>query len=514
MNLTRKVLSMLLVGLLPTLASGKDYFLTIGGGFSPQGNQASLEANVLFYQQLIREKHTQEAEHKIFFADGFEQKKDLQIVAPKPVAASPAIELLNAVFDLNRDRITYRNHEVPAITGSIAPSEVQTALDVFGTRLTQGDRLIVYVTAHGSAATGSDKMDTSIACWNQKAIRMTAFAKWLDQVPENVPVILIMAQCYCGGFANTMFDQGDPDNGLAKNLRVGFFAQRNDLPAAGCRPDIENDEEYSSYFWGAFLGRLRSGSEVSQIDCNQDGRVSFAEAHGFAVSASPTIDIPLRTSEEFLRRYSRILDYDTLPLGEEAAEAKVDAHDMLRFDGTIASVADMGSPELRQCVRSLASSLEIPPTLSISQVVVMRKECENEFNQSRPRSGRGVARGPRGARNSKRRDFKQELLAKWPELEDPSKWEELNWLKANECEVFLDQVRQLSNYEPFQQSLQERTQTRERTNSTELRLVRLRRLVYSIETILLAKNLPRVANVELTKKYQEIVGLEESFFEQ
>ena len=30
--------------------------------------------------------------------------------------------------------------------------------------------------------------------------------------------------------------------------------QQHDLPAAGCRPDIEHDEEFSSYFWGAIAG--------------------------------------------------------------------------------------------------------------------------------------------------------------------------------------------------------------------------------------------------------------------
>ncbi len=87
---------------------------------------------------------------------------------------------------------------------------------------------------------------------------MKTFSQWLDTVPPEIPVVLVMAQCYCGGFANTIFEGGAIENGLAKGKRVGFFAQRFDLPAAGCRPDIENDEEYSSYFWGAFMGRSRT----------------------------------------------------------------------------------------------------------------------------------------------------------------------------------------------------------------------------------------------------------------
>ena len=34
---------------------GKDYFITVGGGYTPQQNQASLEANVLFFQKILSE---------------------------------------------------------------------------------------------------------------------------------------------------------------------------------------------------------------------------------------------------------------------------------------------------------------------------------------------------------------------------------------------------------------------------------------------------------------------------
>jgi len=36
--------------------SAKDYLLTIGGGYEPAGNQASIEANVLFFQRQDRDE--------------------------------------------------------------------------------------------------------------------------------------------------------------------------------------------------------------------------------------------------------------------------------------------------------------------------------------------------------------------------------------------------------------------------------------------------------------------------
>ncbi len=507
------------IGIGQSYCLSKDYVLTIGGGFSPQGNQASLEANVLFFNKVLLEQSPKvesqpkpNLEHKVYFADGFDPKSDLQIVAPKTVAESPAIELLNTIFfDGTRDRVSYRNHTVPDIAGGIAPSEIEAGFDELASNLTAGDRLIVYVTAHGSAATGDNKMDTSIACWNREKIQMSKFSKWLDDLPSSVPVIMIMAQCYCGGFSNTIYQQGDPANGLSEQVRVGFFAQRHDLPAAGCRPDIENDQEYSSYFWGAFMGRLRSGTEIENVDCDGDKRISFAEAHAYAVLESPTIDIPLRTSDEFLRRYSQIAEYETPPLGTTKPEVQENvATDISYMSGTIGELASSGRPELRRCVLGLASQLGLSADDAVSVVLNQKNEAEETFNQSRQRPSRGGPRGARGGRNSRRRDLRQELIAKWPELADPKQWKELSWLKREECDSFMEEVQQLSNYEPFQKSLAERSVAREKSTAAELRLVRFRRLIYTIESIVLDQNLPKVANSEILSKYKSILDAEGS----
>lgn len=486
----------------------KDYILTVAGGFSPQGNQASLEANVLFFQELVENQYHETANHKIYFADGFDSRSDLQVLAAKPQPKSPAYELLIRAFDLDRPKIEYRNHEVKQISGAIVPQEIRSGFDAVKEQIVHGDRLVVYVTAHGNAAKGKDKMNTTIACWNRKELSMREFSGWLDELPDQVPVVLIMAQCYCGGFVNAMFEDGDSQNELAKATRVGFFAQRHDLAAAGCRPDIENDEEYSSYFWGAVSGKLRSGKPVVSADFNQDGRVSFAEAHAFAVMESPTIDIPLRTSDEFLRRYSQINEYLSPPLGQDTDDQVPAVIEGLAYvAGSIEEVAGTASPEARRCVLELAKKLGVSADTQVSRLFAMKREQEEVLRQSRPRFGRGGGRGPR---SSRRRDFREELIAKWPELKDPSGWDSIPWLQSEACEPFLKEVRELTNYEPFQQSLSERTKIREQSTSSELRLVQFRRLLYVIESIVLEKNLSKLAKPEILAKYQSIKELEQS----
>lgn len=82
--------------------SAKDYVLTIGGGYEPAGNQASLEANVLFFQQVVSQQFPPTVEHQIFFADGFDAQEDLQVMSPKAEANSPTIALLESAFAIDR----------------------------------------------------------------------------------------------------------------------------------------------------------------------------------------------------------------------------------------------------------------------------------------------------------------------------------------------------------------------------------------------------------------------------
>jgi hypothetical protein len=492
-----------------TRSNAKDYFLTIAGGFSPQGNQASLEANVVFYQGLIADNTSQSPEHKIYFADGFDDKHDLQTVAPRPAPKSAAFALLQSVFDLDRDRIVYRNHRVEDISGPISPTEIRDGFDSLQRQLQSGDRLIIYVTAHGSAAKGKDKMNTSIACWNRKELTMKSFAGWLDELPNSVPVVLVMAQCYCGGFVNTMFQKGDSTQPLSEKLRVGFFAQRHDLPAAGCRPDIENDEEYSSYFWGAFRGMLRSGKAIEDADFNRDGKISFAEAHAFAVMDSPTIDIPLKSSDEFLRRYSRIPNRDTPVLGASddlPSTTNADDGDELReLKGTIEELSAIASPESYKCIEGLANKLDISIQTPLAELLPLQKNLDAEARQARPQRGRG---GSRGFRSSRRRDFREELIAKWPELKDPSEWDSIPWLQPEACDSFLKEVQELSNYEPFKKSLSERVESREKAAAAELKQVRMRRLVYTIESVLLEHNFHLLAEESLKERFTAMRSLE------
>lgn len=516
----------------PLLAA--DYFLTIGGGYDPSGNQASLEANVVFFQNVLAEKHRGTRRHEIYFADGHDPANDLQVLADKPAkAVLPATDALLSLYR-RRDEVdvTYRNHRVQEIAGPLDPKLIRETLLQLAKTAREGDRLIVYVTAHGSEGPKEDQFNTTIDCWDEKTITAREFSQWLNKLPAKVPVVMVMAQCYCGGFAHTIFQDLKADQGLAPQLRAGFFAQQHNLPAAGCRPDIEHDEEFSSYFWGALAGRSRNGIPVKDCDVDQNGVVSFAEAYAHAVIAGETVDIPLRTSEVLLRTYSRLSDTQprttnsdavTKSGGDEQSNKTNTKNDapaaetnskplassgnpagppLSTMTGTLQSVVARSRPVSRRIVVELSKSLGL--SLDDDVTTVLTAAADHR------RAGNREGRGRGGRQGSGRRNVLKEVTDQWPELGDEEHWEESPLLKPENQQKLLAEIKQLPSWKAYEERLAQREAATKTANIHELRAVKFRRLINTLEAIILEQNLPLVATPEIVSRYQQLLGLEES----
>jgi len=488
----------------PVLAA--DYFLTIAGGYKPSGNQASLEANVVFFQNVLKERHRGSRTHEIYFADGHDSGADLQILAAKKTLTDrPATDLLAS---LHRPRgfehVEYRNHQVPDVSGSLDPELVRKSLEAFGRNAGKNDRLIIYVTAHGSPGPDGQEYNTTIDCWNDKKIPALVFEKWLDQLPSEVPVVMVMAQCYCGGFARTIFNNLDRSNGLSDQIRVGFFAQQHNLPAAGCRPDIEHDEEFSSYFWGALTGRTRNGVPVEGSDIDGNGAVSFAEAYAHAVIAGETIDVPLRATDVFLRTYSRMPESDSPTAADSPNTKSREDANLSAMSGTLQSFVDRARPVPARIVTSLSRTLGFSLTDDVEKVLT----AYDEHRSRAPVRGRG--RGGRRGNGSGRRDLMQEIKQKWPDLADERIWEDSPLLKLENQQALLDELKQLPSWNAFEERRKQIEESGDQFARHELRDVKFRRLVKALELIVLEKNLPLVATPEIVNRFQQMMKLEES----
>lgn len=493
-----------------------DYFLTLGGGYNRTGNQASLEANVVFFQQVLADKHRGSRQHWIYFADGGDPAEDLQVLAEKPDRSkTPATDLLASLHRRRGDvHVTYRNHRVREFSGPLDPGLIRDGLESLLKGAKAGDRLIVYVTAHGSAGPKDDPFNTTIDCWNERKITAREFSGWLEKLPPGMPVVMVMAQCYCGGFAQTIFQNLDSNTGLTPQVRAGFFAQQHDLPAAGCRPDIEHDEEFSNYFWGALTGKSRNGVPIQGCDIDDNGIVSFAEAYAHAVTAGETIDIPLRTSEVLLRAYSRMTPAVTEgPTGEsksasakdEKKEQDADSENvspLATMTGTLRSFIAGTGPVSGRIVTKLCERLGLGLEDDVQSVV---KAYDEHRGAGRSQDRRGGRR-----RGSGRRDLLREVAEKWPELGDERRWEQSPLLKPDNQEQLLVELKALPSWPSYNERLKERATSSDASEQHELRAVKFRRLIDALETIVLERNLPRCSTPEVVARYREILSLEES----
>ncbi len=508
-----------------SLANADDFVVTIGGGYVPQQNQASLEANVSFFQRFLRERVGIRS-HQLFFADGSDPKPDLQVLAPASAEDRPVSKLLTRLHRRgpSAQQVVYRNHDLQEVVGATHANDIHQAISAIAKQSKSGDRILVYVTAHGKAGPKRLPQNTSISCWDNEEISVKQLSEWLNEVPVDVPVILVMAQCYAGGFANTIFESIDERNKLAPQVRVGFFAQQSDLPAAGCRPDIEHDQEFSSYFWGALVGETRNGQPVESADANHDGVVSFDEAFAYAVIAGETIDIPLKSSDVLLRQFSTIPNYVSFrevvgrtrdrQEGDSEDETEINndmpnSNDLFAMRGSIRTIIESESPVNKSIVTDLCNRLEIGLDRDVSELIsesvaTLRNPRGN--GNGPPFGGVGGGRGPRG--NPARKELLDQIEEKWPDLADPEHWTNSNLLSKDNQSSLFDQLRALPAYANFEQRIKDREVQRQRAEVTELRSVKLRRLIETIELIVLARNLLKFAEPNVIARYQAMRAIE------
>jgi hypothetical protein len=468
-------------------AAARDVFLTIGGGYAPEGNQASLENNVLFYQRLLGEHKIPASQHSVFFADGAAPGNDVQA---KDVDALPkANRLMAEFFGSERDLgLHYRNHQVHGVRGAATAENIRQWFSDVGSSLQSGDRLILYVTAHGERSDDRrNPYETSIMLWNDEELPVSQLVSLLDTLPEGVSVVAIMVQCYTGGFARLIYDEADPDNGLASQHRCGFFATVHDRVAAGCTPEVDETTyvEYSTYFFEALAGHSRTGSPIVRPDYDRDGNVSFAEAHAYTVLSADTIDLPLTTSSEFLSVESRFQDDDHPGLLPENAP----------YD-TILSLA---TPFERAVLDGLSKQLDLTGNTRI----------EDARRESRPFLGRRRGRGRDPGRAAGQRaerlrdDIADDLKERWPELSNvlnPGAVE----LLTTRSQSFVEAVESHPRYEEYREQLELAASTPDRQE----RRVKFERFVRTAQDVILRENLNRLGDRERLAQYQALAAAE------
>jgi prepilin-type processing-associated H-X9-DG protein len=281
--------------------------LLVGGGPDKENNTAQIEEHLRFVAGVVPPT----SGRIILFADGHASSRDLSYT--DSASLTPAQQALDVLLP-NDDLGAKIQTRAPEIGAAIDGPSHLAAIDRAMHRLAaisgkKGPPVLLYFAGHGSVAEDKDK--TSLYnLWGDEDLDPPTLLHEIDLLPPAVPVTLVMAQCFSGGFANVIFRKANADLAANDRLIIGFFAAESDREAAGCGTETNSPvyQDFSSYFFGALSGRDRLGHKIDGADYDGDGRVSCHEAFCYALLHDDSIDTPVCTSMIFLRRFVDLED--------------------------------------------------------------------------------------------------------------------------------------------------------------------------------------------------------------
>lgn len=342
-------------------------WVALVGGVEPASTQVSLAQDLDLAHQVLGPKGI-----RLFGGGAY---AFVQVTSP----ADASLRHRLARFFDPRDR------DVEYVQGPDAngPAMFQTFLDVMDAAYGGEGPLWLYMGGHGES--GEEPADALLRLWGGDALRVDDLARVLDSSPR--PVRLVHTACFGGGFADMLFQRGDPERGPTDKDRCGVFATSWDEEASGCdpNPNRARQEGYALHFFRALGGTDRHGRPVN-ADLDQNGEVSMLEAHTRARIASRSMDVPTSTSERWL---AWTVEQQDMELGGAAVE-------LIEEDTVIAELGrDLGLSDEESAQRAFAE-LQLEMEEHEEQTRELELQADDAYYRLRIR-----------------------LLERWPFLDDP-----------------------------------------------------------------------------------------------
>ena len=283
------------------------YALIVGGGPDVPSNAAQIEGHVRFVSSLLPPGTVR----TVLFADGKANQPTVSYADSGPASdARRTLSILLADPDADEPVLTRPPQLGVPPDGPARSPDVHRALARLSSQaVRQPAPLLLYFAGHGTQDEGNEA-NTRYDLWDNDALKVRTLADELSHLPRSVPVVLVMAQCFSGAFADVLFTHADPKSPLANQDLVGFFSAQKDREAAGCSYATgEADyQDFSSYFFGALCGQDRFGGKAMGADYDGDGKVTLHEAFCYALIHDPSADTPVCTSDIFLQQLAPLPD--------------------------------------------------------------------------------------------------------------------------------------------------------------------------------------------------------------
>jgi hypothetical protein len=258
------------------------HVLMINGGGDREDNFASHLSHLRQLAGLLERARVPRDHVTILASDGSDPAPDLAVRGPEPEGTW----LLEgtAVGDLLRHFMDFENSTLAGYRLRPATrAELRRTFGELRARLRPGDTLLVFVTDHGTA-NRHDPLDNRILLWGaHESLSVRGLRGLLVSLPTQVRVVLLMSQCFSGGFAY-LYDLNSHAR-LPSGAACGYFSSTADRPAYGCYPEVRGAEAVGHAF--EFLQALSHNGH-------------FVGAHDTVRLSDQSPDVPLRSSEVFL----------------------------------------------------------------------------------------------------------------------------------------------------------------------------------------------------------------------
>lgn len=441
------------------------HLLVMGGGSKPTSNQVSLEKNINYFYRVLDHLSLEDANRKVLFACGNDPaEKDLQYL--DPASDDPQVmRLIDMLIGPGKGNIKkYRPHDVGG--GEIASSKdhIVQWFTKHAITLKEKDSLLVYFTGHGGKGEKDNAQNTSLYLWPKHNMRMKPFAQELDKLSPQTPVVLVMVQCYAGGFANVIFKEGDPAKGLSEHNRCGFYAAVHNRTASGCTPHVNEADykEYSSYFWAALAGEDRLGEPVERPDYDGNGKTSYLEAHAYAIIHSDSADLSITTSDRLVRAIKIDTDSATGTLEQDSPYSKLHAAaDTIR----------------KAMLDGLSDRLDLTGEDRYQQAQKYLEEIKTDQRDLQ------IQRGKSFANMSKlRKELLGKLTERWPELKDIKKPEALATL-VEHAQPIREAIADEAAFAKLNEAVDAYNVIKEEREALTTKKAHTERFIYTCETV-------------------------------